>query len=497
MSSIPLQQEAPYKGVSLTERMKAYPRGWSFVVASLVVTDVLMVHVAVLAAYLIRYQLNIPFLQYETVTSLAHLQSLELVLIPVTFAIFILRGLYNAENLLGGTREYERLFGSVTTAMLVVIAAGFLTKSLEYSRGWLVIIWMTAFLFASAGRFTLRRIVYYLRDKGFLLKSTIIVGANEEGRMLAEQLGKTRASGLRLMGFLDDETPIGARISNQLVCLGRVSHLNEIVQREGIQEIILARSALAQDRILEIFERFGLVTGANLRLSSGLYETITTGLVVREIASVPLVRVNKVRLTGSDQVMKTIMDYALTIFAMLVCIPVFAVIALAVKLDSPGPVLYRRRVLGVNGKQFDAFKFRTMYVDGDQILAAHQDLQAELAENHKLRQDPRITRVGAFLRKTSLDELPQMFNVLRNEMSWVGPRMICPEEIEKYEQWGINLLTVKPGITGKWQVSGRSDLSYEQRVRLDMTYIRGWSIWQDLQILFQTIPAVLYRRGAY
>ncbi|MFV2044370.1 MAG: sugar transferase, partial [Anaerolineales bacterium] len=211
----------------------------------------------------------------------------------------------------------------------------------------------------------------------------------------------------------------------------------------------------------------------------------------------PLVSVNKVRLTGADRALKLFTDYALTVPGLILISPFLLLIAILVKLDSPGPVIHRRRVMGVNGKQFDAYKFRTMVTNGDQLLAEHPQLQAELAENHKLKDDPRITRVGRFLRRFSLDELPQVFNVFKREMSLVGPRMISPEEMEKYDQWGINLLTVHPGITGLWQVSGRSDLSYEDRVRMDMHYVRNWSLWLDLQLLVQTIPAVLRARGAY
>ena len=153
--------------------------------------------------------------------------------------------------------------------------------------------------------------------------------------------------------------------------------------------------------------------------------------------------------------------------------------------------------MGVNGKQFDAYKFRTMVTNGDQMLAERVDLQAELEENHKLKDDPRITRVGRVLRRFSLDELPQVLNVLKREMSLVGPRMISPAEMDQYDQWGINLLTVHPGITGLWQVSGRSDVSYKDRVQMDMHYVRNWSLWLDLQLLVQTIPAVLKARGAY
>ncbi|MBP7693754.1 MAG: exopolysaccharide biosynthesis polyprenyl glycosylphosphotransferase, partial [Anaerolineales bacterium] len=234
-----------------------------------------------------------------------------------------------------------------------------------------------------------------------------------------------------------------------------------------------------------------------LRLSSGLYEIITTGLQVQELGYVPLVNVNKVRLTGLDSIAKLTLDYCLTIPGIIAIAPLLGLIALAIALDSPGPVIYRRRVMGLNGKQFDAYKFRTMHVNGDRILDQHPDLKAELARNHKLKNDPRVTRAGRFLRKLSLDELPQLFNVLLGEMSLVGPRMIAPQEMAQYNQWGLNLLTVRPGLTGLWQVSGRSDVSYEDRVRLDMYYVRNWTIWLDLQILFQTLPAVLRSRGAY
>jgi lipopolysaccharide/colanic/teichoic acid biosynthesis glycosyltransferase len=186
------------------------------------------------------------------------------------------------------------------------------------------------------------------------------------------------------------------------------------------------------------------------------------------------------------------------LLALPMLLPLFVLIAILIKFDSPGPIFYRRRVLGIGGKEFDALKFRTMYVNGNEILARHPQLMAELQQNHKLKNDPRITRVGRWLRSLSLDELPQLINVLLSEMSLVGPRMISPGERLQYGQMQLNLLTVKPGLTGLWQVSGRSDLSYAERVQLDMHYIRNYTIWLDLQILFfQTIPAVLRRTGAY
>jgi lipopolysaccharide/colanic/teichoic acid biosynthesis glycosyltransferase len=191
------------------------------------------------------------------------------------------------------------------------------------------------------------------------------------------------------------------------------------------------------------------------------------------------------------------MDYGCATIGLVLLSPLLLILAVIVRLDSRGPVFHRRRVMGKGGTQFDAFKFRTMYVNGDEILAANPDLKAQLERDHKLAYDPRITRCGKWMRKLSLDELPQMFNVLLGQMSLVGPRMISPAELSRCGEHADELLTVKPGITGLWQISGRSDLSPGDRVRLDMQFIRTRTAWADFKLLLMTIPAVLRGRGAY
>jgi len=304
-------------------------------------------------------------------------------------------------------------------------------------------------------------------------------------------------SGLQIRAVLyNQEAPEASAFPREAVICS-LDKMDETIERYGIREIIIATSALTREEMLSIFRRFGFSTNINLRLSSGLFEIITTGLQVKELAYVPLVSVDKVRLKGIEFILKQSMDYVLAFLALIVLSPALLIIAILIKFDSQGPVIHRRRVMGLNSTQFDAFKFRTMFTDGDRVLERFPELQKQLAEAHKLQDDPRITRVGRILRKLSLDELPQFLNVLRGEMSLVGPRMISPEEMAKYDQWGLNLLTVKPGITGLWQVSGRSDVSYRERVNMDMYYIRNWNIWFDIYLLFQTIPTVLRGKGAY
>jgi lipopolysaccharide/colanic/teichoic acid biosynthesis glycosyltransferase len=195
--------------------------------------------------------------------------------------------------------------------------------------------------------------------------------------------------------------------------------------------------------------------------------------------------------------LKDMLDYSVAGLGLLVISPLLIILACVVKLNSRGPVLYRRRVMGRNNTQFDAFKFRTMHIDGDAILDAHPELKQALVLDQKLRDDPRITRSGRWMRKLSLDELPQLFNVLRGEMSLVGPRMISPPELTRYGDLTDELLSVKPGITGLWQVSGRSDLPRDDRVRLDMQYVRTHTVWLDIALLVRTIPALIRARGAY
>ncbi len=477
------------KPISLTAQRRLYR-------LALLAGDALAIAAAFWLAFVVRFYSGLTI--FQPVAGSPHFyQGIILLLVSAWLVIFTLFGLYDEGNLLGGNREYALVFNACTTGTVLVIVASFLEPAFVVARAWLILSWLFAFVLASAVRFLLRRAVYALRRRGYFLAPALIVGGNEEARALAEQLLGWQTSGLNLLGFVDDNTPQGRRVFRNLYTLGPFDALPALVTRYGVEELILAGTALTRRQLLDLFHLYGTSQQARLRLSSGLFEIMTTGMEVKEVGRVPLVSVNKVRLTGLDMAMKTALNYGLTIPGLIVISPLLIALALWVKWDSPGPAIYRRRVLGVGGQEFDAFKFRTMHVNGDVILDQHPELQEELARTHKLKDDPRITRAGRFLRRTSLDEFPQLLNVLRGEMGLVGPRMISPPELREYGKWGTNLLTVKPGLTGLWQISGRSDVSYEERVRLDMEYIRNYSVWLDIQILFQTLPAILRGRGAY
>ena len=464
--------------------------------AGLLAGDVLALTAAFALAYLVRFYSGLPLFADVEPTVSGHLLSV-VYLVPVWLALFAILGLYTEHNLLGGTREYALAFNGCTLGTVLAITATFFLEIWTVSRGWLVLAWLLGFFFVGGGRFLLRRAVYALRRRGYFLSPAVIVGAGDEGQALAYQLQTWQTSGLKLVGFVDDERPVGRPVLNGLKVLGAIADVPALAQRHGLAELIVASSDVPRHALVELARTYALSDGLKVRLSSGLFEILTTGVQVKEVGYVPLIGLNKLRLSGVEIVLKMALDYAIALPALVLLSPLLLAIALAVKLDSPGPVFYRRRVMGRCNKPFDALKFRTMRVDGDAILAAHPELQAALSANHKLKDDPRVTRLGAFLRRWSLDELPQLWNVLVRQMSLVGPRMISAVELREYGKWDMNLMTVWPGITGLWQISGRSDVSYEERVRLDMHYIRNYTIWLDLQILLRTLPAVLRGKGAY
>lgn len=469
---------------------------WQLLRVALVLVDTAALAAAFGLAYVIRFKAGIPFLE-ALPERFAFYSSVAFWAVPVWLAIFAFYHLYDRDYLFVGFQEYTRVINACTAGMMAVIVMSFLDIALVISRGWLLMVWLLSMLLVGGLRFSFRRLVRWLRKRGFLATPTVIVGANGEGKALAEQFLSDPGAGARVVGFIDNMVPPGVPVVGELSVLGNLAELEQMARERGVSEVVVATTGLSREDLLELYRRMGHLDGVEIRLSSGLFEILTTGVRVQEIGCVPLMTPRRVRITGIDAFMKSVLDYCGALLGLAVLSPLFLLVALLVKLDSPGPVLHRRTVLGRGAKPFEAFKFRTMSANADEVLTANITLREAFEAGYKLKADPRVTRVGRLLRRTSLDELPQLINVLRGEMSLVGPRMITPEERFRYGKWQLNLLTVKPGITGPWQVQGRADIPYEERVRLSMHYIRNYSIWLDLEILLRTVPAVLRGSGAY
>lgn len=466
----------------------------AILLAGLLLGDALSLVLAFGLAYWLRFYV----LHYPAAFSPAYYARIMAVAIPVWLLLFWATQLYSSKILFGGVQEYAGVFSAVATGSIsLVVIDFFVNRSEEISRGWLISLWLLALLLAEAFRFGMRHTVYTLRRRGHLLVPALIVNADGEGRSLFKHLQDFPHSGLRVAGFVDDRLPRGHVVAGGLQVLGGCEDLVKLVAERSIEEVIVASGSLDREQLLCVYRAVSYFPHVKLRFSSGLFEIIATGMHIKEMANMSLIEVNKVRITGIGAALKGGVDFIGAALILILLAPLFLLIALLIRLDSAGPIFYKHRVLGLNGEPFGAIKFRTMLPNGDDILRANPELHKQFTQNFKLKNDPRVTRIGSYLRKYSLDELPQFINVLLGQMSIVGPRFISPAEVEMYGQWRANLHTVKPGITGLWQVSGRSDVSYDERVRLDMYYIRNWTIWLDFYLLLATIPAVLSKRGAY
>jgi exopolysaccharide biosynthesis polyprenyl glycosylphosphotransferase len=462
------------------------------VVLPLYVLDVLCIVGSMIAAYLVRFELLNYYAPFSSELYMRLVLAAALVW-PIMFAAF---RLYSFERLFGGLQEYSGVFNACTAGVVGLILYGFVDRGLEdsISRGWIALVWFFSTASVVLVRFGYRRLVYALREQGILVRRALIVGVNEEGEAVAAQLCASPRAGMKVVGFV--EPAQGQAVAADLPVVGGLKDLSGLAEKLAIDELIVIPTALKREELLGIYRDLGTDDKLHIRLSSGLYELFTTGIQIKEAGFIPLVSLNQIRITDLDALIKATVDYVGALFGIVVLAPVFLLVAFLVRLDSQGPVVHRRGVVGLHGRRFDAYKFRTMITGADAYLAAHPQLLEEWEKNGKIENDPRITRVGQFLRRYSLDELPQLVNVLKGEMSLVGPRMITPGELRHFGRWQHNLLTVKPGLTGLWQISGRADLSYEERVQMDMRYIRNYTVWLDLQILLGTVAAVLKGRGA-
>lgn len=466
---------------------------WGYRVA-LVVGDIVALCLAFAASFWMRFEIQLS-IHPEVVPPVELYLQCALVGIPIWLAVLASFGAYDEANLLRGTEEYARASNACTVSILLLVWATFLFPEFVVARGWLILLWVDSVLLVCTGRFLLRRAARSLRRRGWFLARTILVASEPEAWELARNLGDSVSTGFELVGYVCDSPPSSDQ--SPLPYLGGLDRLGVLAQDCGIDELVVSTVSLNSEQLLGIFQLGGASPEVGIHFSTGLFELMTSGLRVQTVSGVPLAQVKALRLAPAERFVKRILDVAVAFVLLVLLSPAIATLIILVKLDSTGPAFYRRRVLGLGGTEFAALKFRTMRVDGDRILSGRPDLADELKVRQKLENDPRVTRLGRFLRRYSLDELPQLLAVLAGKMSLVGPRMITREELEKYGALQRNLLSVKPGLTGLWQVSGRSDLSYEERVRLDMHYIRNYSFWRDLHILFiQTLPVVLGGRGA-
>jgi exopolysaccharide biosynthesis polyprenyl glycosylphosphotransferase len=355
--------------------------------------------------------------------------------------------------------------------------------------------WLFSLFFLMIGRALAR---WLARSRLGVRQRTIIVGAGQVGRAIARKLAAQPGYGLQILGFLDDD-PMEVENGDAITHLGGFAHFEQIARSLEVERVIVAFSRLPADAQVDLCRRC-LDLGVQVDIVPRMYEVIGWRNQFHSLDGIPLVALNPPRLSSTSRALKRTLDVSLAALGLFLTAPFLLYSAWRIKTQSPGPVFFRQERIGAGGRRFEIFKFRTMYMDADERKHEIEHLNKHTesgARMFKVPDDPRVTPFGRFLRKWSLDEIPQLINVVRGEMSLVGPRPLILTEDENIFGRQRRRLQLTPGITGLWQVLGRSDIPFAEMITLDYLYVTNWSLWGDIKLLSRTVPAVLRRRGAY
>jgi lipopolysaccharide/colanic/teichoic acid biosynthesis glycosyltransferase len=466
------------------------------IVLLLLLLDAIGVALALFVAYWLRISSGL--LPERAFEEFAVYLRVSLIIIPIFLAIFFANSLYDVRSTLGGVEEYAQIAKSALFGVVAVILLGYWVRIATLSRGWLIFVWIFAVLFVGGGRFLFRRVIYWMRRHGRMRSRTLIIGANEQGKAIARQFQASASAGADVVGFIDDFLPAGAPVAlsegknaTTLRVLGGPDRLRDVAQQHDVSEVIVVSNAVAWETFQEIMQ--GLsgddTPPFDVKLSPGFYEILTTGVKVTQKAFVPLLLVNRERVTGMDALLKAALDYGLALLNLFIAIPLGVGIAAVLRLTTRGPVIERHQVLACGGGTFTTWKFHTGLGATPRPRFAHPLAGPADRTGASTAVVQHVSGLQRILYSTGLDKLPQLANILRGEMSWVGPRTVSVGQVEIHSAWLPNLLTVKPGITGPWAVGEKHALDDE--MRLTMIYIRNWTIWLDLQILVQTALRVL------
>lgn len=452
--------------------------------------DILFITLSFYIPYTIRYNSGL------VLTNIVGFREYSLVFILWAVAlIFILHNyrLYSTDRSLTIPVEILKVTKAVAFSSIIAALAIFGLKLEIFSRFIFIATAILLILTLSSWRTVKRLLIRRLVLKGGLSLNVLIVGAGKAAVSLLEEIQNNPYFGLKIIGFLDDYK--SADVSGFPI-LGKINDLKNIVQRKFIDEIYVTIPS-QRERVSQVLLQAEEL-GRTVRVVADNFNSLYFGKIgIKYIGFVPLVSYHEQGLHGSENFIKRLLDILISGIGLILLLPLFIVIALLIKIDSPGPVFYIAKRCGKKGRVFNFYKFRSMIKDADMQKEALRHKSDVKGPVFKIKDDPRITRIGKILRRYSLDELPQLFNVFKGDMSLVGPRPPTPDEVEKYDFWQMRRLSIRPGLTCLWQVRGRSDLSFYKWMKWDLWYIDNWSLGLDFMILFWTVPAVFKKEGAY
>jgi exopolysaccharide biosynthesis polyprenyl glycosylphosphotransferase len=404
---------------------------------------------------------------------------------------------YERRLLFVGGDEYQRVIRA-GVRLTVGLALASYVLSVELARGYLLIVLVLTTVLTLLGRFVLRRLVHRGRRRGAYMHRVLILGHASGVAAVTRQLHRRRYHGLEVIGAcLPSRTEPADQAVGGVPVFGTFDGAADAAVTAGADTVVVLSCPELDGTLLRRLAWRLERDDIDLIVSSSLVDTDGDRITVRPVDGLPMMHIEHPQFGGARRLVKNVFDVTLALLLLVLAAPLLAAIAIGVKRDAPGPALFRQTRIGKNGEPFAIVKFRTMYVDAEHRLEALRDDNDHTGVLFKIRQDPRITGLGRVLRRWSLDELPQLFNVVAGHMSLVGPRPPLPAEVARYPQEMCRRLVVKPGMTGLWQVSGRADLSWDESIRLDLRYVENWSLTADLVILMRTVSVVLRGSGAY
>ena len=450
--------------------------------------------------------------------------------VPCRLAMLVYQRVFRLQGAFSYTAEWIKIFKAVSVSSLLIVAwaflfrGGFAFREFSYSRGVFLLDFALALLIFTTFHLGLRYVQTLFRKRDINLIPTLIVGTNAEAEQTVKELKSRPDLGYRVIGVIsfDKETPklgqtekfeilspeSGINNAQNVKVIGDLDDLPFLIRELGIQEVIITDNRIPNEFFFEAMMEVGRENKVEFRFAPSLFNVLPQKTSVEQIGVLPMVRLFREPLSDAERFVKRVSDIVISGIVLVLLAPVLLLISLLVKFDSRGAVLFRQERVGMDGRKFLCYKFRTMRSDADESIHREAyrknilgDRDADASDDEKpvfgkVKNDPRITRVGKFLRRTSLDELPQLLNVLKGDMSIVGPRPPIPYEVEEYDIWHRKRLDMKPGITGLWQVSGRNRIAFEEMVKIDLFYIENWSLWLDLKIILLTLPAILRGDGA-
>jgi exopolysaccharide biosynthesis polyprenyl glycosylphosphotransferase len=412
-------------------------------------------------------------------------------------ARFTARGLYRDTPRVSLIDQIGIILNSTLTGIALLIVFVFLYKPFYYSRLIFIFAGVSIFVLLSSWRMLCSAVQHWQWSRGIGRARVLVIGGTGLGQQVMSGIASSPGLGYSLAGYIYDRPIVDhGRPTRVYRYLGKLDELERAIRQSGAQQVIVALPFWEHGRLPELVTICQSL-GVGYLLAPDFYQLSFDRVDLHQLSGVPLLRPKEIRLRGANLALKRMTDVAAVLLTAPISLLLAGLIALLIRIDSPGPVLFRQLRVGKGGRLFICYKFRTMVPDAEArkaALAAHNEADGPL---FKMRDDPRITRVGRLLRRSSLDELPQLLNVLRGEMSIIGPRPALPEEVDGYDLWQRRRFEVQPGCAGLAQALGRSDISFDEQVRLDIYYAENWSLGMDLRILLMVIPGVIGGRGAY